>query len=237
MASFAPIRGTKAQITSTPMVDGQFLVETDQGDQNKTYIDSYDSNNQLQRTMCGGGGHPMVGISDDPQHLEDDIDEVASVSYSDAQNTKKVANIYTIQRYSNADVITLLATVPKGTNTVGLWEDENTWKNYNPSTDDPTVYRAGWLWSESLYNILADNMVEIELVFDVGKSETVNIYAYRVDDNVPLDIPDGQGGTTKVNGGAVAIKLNGSIRATGGLKLGVNLKRQRTQLEDFTVIS
>lgn len=232
MASFAPIRGTKQQIQNTPMVDGQFLVETDQGDQNKTYIDSYDGGGNLQRTMCGGGGHPMVEISDQAGHTEDDIDEVATVSYADAQNSKKVANIYTIQRYSNADIITLLTTVPRGTNTVGLWEDEDVWKNYDPSTDDPTVYRAGWLWHESLYNILADNNIEIEPVFDIDKSETINLYGYRVDDNVPLQI----GGNT-VNGGAIALKLNGAVRAASGVKMGVNLKRQRTQLDDFTVIS
>lgn len=40
MASFAPIRGTKAQINNTPIVDGQFLIETDQDDLNKIYLDN-----------------------------------------------------------------------------------------------------------------------------------------------------------------------------------------------------
>lgn len=49
MASFAPIRGTRAQIQATPVVDGQFLVETDQGDNNKIYIDEGST-----RTIVGG---------------------------------------------------------------------------------------------------------------------------------------------------------------------------------------
>ena len=49
MASFAPIRGTRAQIQATPIVDGQFLVETDQGVDNKIYMDEGST-----RTIVGG---------------------------------------------------------------------------------------------------------------------------------------------------------------------------------------
>lgn len=49
MASFAPIRGTRTQIRNTPIVDGQFLVETDQGVDNMIYIDEGST-----RTMVGG---------------------------------------------------------------------------------------------------------------------------------------------------------------------------------------
>ncbi len=49
MASFAPIRGTRAQIQTTPIVDGQFLVETDQGVDNKIYMDEGST-----RTIVGG---------------------------------------------------------------------------------------------------------------------------------------------------------------------------------------
>lgn len=42
MSSFAPIRGTRAVINSTPIVDGQFLIETDQTNTtgNKIYLDN-----------------------------------------------------------------------------------------------------------------------------------------------------------------------------------------------------
>lgn len=49
MASFAPIRGTRAQIQATPIVDGQFLIETDQGVDNMIYIDEGST-----RTIVGG---------------------------------------------------------------------------------------------------------------------------------------------------------------------------------------
>lgn len=50
MASFSPIRGTRAQISATPIVDGQFLVETDSSGNNKIYID-----NSTDRRVVGGG--------------------------------------------------------------------------------------------------------------------------------------------------------------------------------------
>ena len=40
MASFAPVRGTRTQINNTPIVDGQLLFETDQGESNLIYMDS-----------------------------------------------------------------------------------------------------------------------------------------------------------------------------------------------------
>ena len=49
MASFAPIRGTRSQVQATPIIDGQFLVETDQGVNNKIYMDEGSS-----RTIVGG---------------------------------------------------------------------------------------------------------------------------------------------------------------------------------------
>lgn len=39
MATFIPVRGTKAEIEATPKVDGQILFETDQGYYNKAYLD------------------------------------------------------------------------------------------------------------------------------------------------------------------------------------------------------
>lgn len=50
MASFAPIRGTRAQIGTTPIVDGQFLVETNQGANNRIYLDTGST-----RSVVGGG--------------------------------------------------------------------------------------------------------------------------------------------------------------------------------------
>lgn len=57
MATFAPIRGTRAQIQNTPNVDGQFLVETDQGANNRILMD--DGNN---RSVIGGGAGMLPRI-------------------------------------------------------------------------------------------------------------------------------------------------------------------------------
>ena len=40
MATFQPIRNTKAVIDNTPIVDGQFLMTTDLGVWNKIYLDN-----------------------------------------------------------------------------------------------------------------------------------------------------------------------------------------------------
>lgn len=50
MASFAPIRGTRTQIATTPIVDGQFLIETNQGANNRIYLDTGST-----RSVVGGG--------------------------------------------------------------------------------------------------------------------------------------------------------------------------------------
>lgn len=56
MASFAPIRGTRTQITATPIVDGQFLIETDQSGNNKIYLDIGTGSSGNRRVVGGGSG-------------------------------------------------------------------------------------------------------------------------------------------------------------------------------------
>lgn len=58
MASFAPIRGTRTQIGTTPIVDGQFLVETNQGANNRIYLDT-----GTTRTIVGGGTGKLPHIT------------------------------------------------------------------------------------------------------------------------------------------------------------------------------
>jgi len=255
MASFAPIRGTKQQIENTPMVDGQFLVETDQGDQNKTYIDSYD-NGTLRRTMCGGGGHEIIPTIDSTQADYPPTEEkVVTAVQGATPTTDKIVSAYGTQQWSNTENINILTTLTAGENTLGLWEEEpNDWKNYDPATDDPTVYREGWIFHKYLYHILSDNDIEIRIVNDIIDGNVASLYAYRVDDDVYVEqTPTGtenpkeqgwfelvsgsfvlstdttvQGGTTYyVGGGAVAIKLNNSFQTN--TTVGVKLIKQRTQ--------
>lgn len=130
----------------------------------------------------------------------------------------KVASTYAISNWSNAEIITLYTTIAKDTDTVGAWNDN--WK-----TDG---IRTGWLWHSLLHDILSDDEVEIELAFDVSGEEVVSLYAYRVDDDVQ---------NSGVDGGAIAIKLNGAIQNASGVKVAINLKRQRTQTDNLTVLS
>ena len=59
MASFSPRSGTKDEINATPIVDGQFLLETDQGNDGKIY---YDNGNV--RIPIGGGISVLSNLSD-----------------------------------------------------------------------------------------------------------------------------------------------------------------------------
>lgn len=59
MASFAPIKGTHTQIQNTPIVDGQFLCEVDQGNDGKIYIDSGNT-----RVPIGGGSTALSTLGD-----------------------------------------------------------------------------------------------------------------------------------------------------------------------------
>ena len=125
-----------------------------------------------------------------------------------------VASGYAIANWSNAEIITLVAHMDKDDDTVGTWEE-------SPLDWKTTGVRTGWIWHSCLYNIVADNEVEISIDFDVAGEEVVGLYAYRVDDNVQ------NGG---VNGGAIAIKLTSPIKNASGVNVAINLKRQRTNL-------
>lgn len=148
--------------------------------------------------------------------------DISTVALLDDGDDDYVVNAYTVKRYSNVECMSIFTTVAQGNDTVGAWND--TWK-----TDG---VRTGWLWHSALYGILDDDEVEASMVFDVQSEETVSVYAYRVDDNVSQVI----NGVT-VNGGAIAIKLNSKIQTAGGVKIGMNLKRQRTLVDNFSVIS
>ena len=159
------------------------------------------------------GGHTMI---DNSTYLS------TMKANSQVLTDDKVASTYAISNWSNAEIVTLYTTIAKDTDTVGDWLDN--W-------EDSGASRSGWLWHSALYDILSDDDVELEFVFDIADREAVNIYAYRVDDAVSKVI-DG----VTVNGGAIAIKLNGPIQNASGVKIGINLKRQRTMVDNLIVI-
>lgn len=192
-------------------------------------------------------GHEMIPTTND----------ISTVALLDDGDDNYVVNAYTVQRYSNVECMTIFTTAAQGTDTIGSWND--TWE-----TDGD---RQNWLWHSALYDILNDDEVEASMVFDVQTNETVSVYAYRVDDEVYIEATnttgknpkaegwyesDGQtpptytetndttvqsGKTYYMAGGAIAIKLNSKIQTAGGVKIGLNLKRQRTLVELFREIS
>lgn len=103
MASFAPIRGTKDQVAATPLIDGQFLIETDQGNQNKIWVDSYD-NGTLKRSMAGGGGHEILPTldpdsADYPPTEDKVVRDIHGIGAS--ATTDKITSLYGINKWSN----------------------------------------------------------------------------------------------------------------------------------------
>ena len=159
------------------------------------------------------GGHTMI----------DNSTYLASLKAKAADDTDdEVASGYAIGNWSNATITTIVAHVDKDDDTIGVWNDD--WES--------TSVRTGWIWHKYLYNVLADNEVEISIDFDVAGAEVVGLYAYRIDDNVTQTI----GGET-VNGGAIAIKLTSPIQNASGVNVAVNLKRQRTNKVNATIIS
>lgn len=59
MASFAPVKGSRTEIENTPIIDGQVLFETDQGNDGKIYIDD-----NLTRVPIGGGSSALSTLGD-----------------------------------------------------------------------------------------------------------------------------------------------------------------------------
>ncbi len=252
-----------SNITITPQASGALRIDsTGGGSQTLDGLTDVDittpANNEVLTYENGDwknkpaptGGHQMITATKD----DTDVDTIAALSFADASQ-EKVVNAYTIKKYANVDCITLLTTATQNTDTIGDWEADGTWQ---------TGSRSGWLWDSALYNVLDDDDIEGEIIFDVGNSEVVSVYAYRIDDEVfnpvtpagtenpqdegwyelsgstyvlTTDTTVQSGKTYYMSGGALAIKLNAAIQNPSGVKLGINLKRQRTQVSNFTVLA
>lgn len=161
------------------------------------------------------GGHTMIPV---PSALLTASQLIASVSGADNTNDK-VPSLWGLKTWANCDAIELLTTVAQGVDTIGVWEDD--FKEEGAS-------RVGWLWHSALYGVYSDDSIECRPVFDLAGEEVVSAYAYRIDDDVTLN---------GVHGGAIAFKLNYPVQNANGIKLGVKLIRQRTQVSNLTVLS
>lgn len=101
MASVSMIKGTKSEIEATPRIDGQFLIETDQGDLNKIYTDTLIDGN-VERTLAGGGGH-LILPDPDPDDPEDTPTEalVVDAVNSATATSDRINSLYGTQQWSN----------------------------------------------------------------------------------------------------------------------------------------
>lgn len=168
------------------------------------------------------GGHTMISNSGY---------EATMKTHALDNTDDDVASAYVIANWSNCSVKMVLTTAAQGATGVGTWLDSG-WESGT---------RSGWLWSEDLYHVLDDGAtppnknydVELVPVFDIGENETVSLYAWRIDDDVTQVV----GGVTK-NGGCIAFKFNGEVQNADGIKVGVKIINQRTEVNDTgTIIS
>lgn len=171
------------------------------------------------------GGHTMIPIYDSQTGLTD----IETIHALNNGNDNYVINAYSAKRWSNCEAKEVMTTASQDADGVGTWEDDATWESGS---------RSGWLWSSELYRVLEDENgntvldIDISPVFDIGKSETVGLLSYRVDDNYPRTI-DG----VTVNGGCVAFKFTGAIKNANGVKVGLKLVHQRTEIYDGTILT
>lgn len=160
------------------------------------------------------GGHTMIPVSGD----------MSAISALNNGNDNYVINAYSAKRWSNCDAKIVLTTASQDDDGIGTWEDDATWE---------TGSRSGWLWSADFYQILEDGNgnavtdIEVIPIFDIGNSEAVGLASYRIDDDYA------NGG---VPGGCVAFKFTGAIKNASGVKVGLKLVHQRTDVNDTGTI-
>jgi len=141
----------------------------------------------------------------------------------DGGANEEVPSLFGMGLWANTDCIILMAQVDQSDDGLGAWNDN--WK-----TDG---IRSGWLWDESLYQVLEDGNgnrrydIHIEPDFDVAEGEVVSLYSMRIDDDYTLN---------GVHGGCVAFKFNGEIQNTHAY-VGVKLTHLRTKYKVVTPLT
>ena len=145
-----------------------------------------------------------------------DLFNEMATALTEGTTNDDVVSAYGVGTWANTECIIIYTTLTANTDTIGSWND--TWQ-----TDG---VRTGWIWHSLLYNIIADDKVEIKIVSDISGGEVLSLNAYRIDDNVQ---------NSGTDGGAIAIKFNN--KPSANTVIGVKLIRQRTQKVPAMVLS
>lgn len=174
---------------------------------------------KLQNVAMPQGGHTMLPTPDASVD-EDDVVSAVNTGLLEGGANDDIASLYGVGVWANTDCIQLVAEVDQGDDGLGTWLD----------TDWESGTRSGWLWDESLYQILEDGNnnrrydIHIEPIFDAGEGEVVSLYSMRIDDDVTV---------SNTHGGAIAFKFNGEIQNTHAY-VGVKLTKLRTKYKVVT---
>lgn len=233
MASFAPIRGTRTELdpANTPIVDGQFLVETDQGDESKIYAD-IDNSGTLERIVVGGGGHEMKPNPSTNPTVSDLVTVVKATEATGGNQNKNVASLWGIANWSNnytekRIVIKNDSSDPTndiiGTTGIGEWQDDPT----GATSTDETGW--GWYCNDALkldaatltaWGVSQDD-IGIDFLFDPTTST-----------NVPIVLGGYEWDTDT---GYICIKFASELSADviADLKIAIDVKITRTNVAPF----
>ena len=255
MASFSPIRGTKTEIENTPRVDGQMLIETSEGNQNKIYIDTYDSvSGTIERTMAGGGGHQILPPMDDPNYTPNEADVV---EYTNAQlpKTDKIPSLYGMQQFTNIKSYrrimeggTAIGGATIGSTGIGTWdEDAETVEATPVGTENPQS--EGWLvFDNSTDNYIAttDTSVQPDTIYYTSVPDEDDWWqddAFKMEnrsDDIEVSIKFDPSGDTIVLGGylldtvtgRICIRFANSINASTA-RVAVDVVHQRNEYTGY----
>ena len=202
----------------------------------------------------GGSGHEMIDWT-----AGNDNDITALATLADGSDDK-VINAYTAKRWSNCDVISLMFNVPKGTDTIGTWVSNWTasgasrvgWlfsKDLYHILSDNTIevtpifdIRNSEVVSLYAYRI-DDDVMGYSVATPVSNPQSEGLYErsgsypnYTYTLSTDTTIASGKTYYKREPGGAVAFKLSSKIRTSGGVKIGLNLKHQRINYNEFSVM-
>ena len=231
MASFAPIRGTRTQLdpSNTPIIDGQFLIETDQGDESKIYAD-IDNSGSLERIIVGGGGHEMKPNPSMNPSIATLITTIKNPTNGNAN--KNVASLWGINNWSNLYTQKRIIIVNNsadptddiiGSTGIGEWQDDPTGATETDEQDWGWYYNASLKFDSATLDAwgVSQDDISIHFLFDPTTCAEVPIAlgGYEWDSDT----------------GYICIKFATELSddVIADLKIAIDIKITRTNIEYF----